>query len=275
MQKKYIILAIIAMMIFFAGPARSDVVVLKTGKTVEVEKVWREKGKVWIVYQGLRASIPQSKVDRIENQTKKDPDKIKQQKKATSDVKKHPAASHRSPSIQQTTHTAQSTPMPPAAELDGDQRRIFPEGPLSNLRWGTKITEIRNLKKVLDADEQEGVSEYQQKVENLTFGKAELSTINYAFWRDRLYMLTIPTNGRSNFTALRGEVFRQFGRGLRSDPKVERYLWTEGPNDILLQYSRYDHQGFLWLRSSELDREYKLSQIRSHASYLNWMKSRN
>ena len=93
--------------------------------------------------------------------------------------------------------------------------------------------------------------------------------------RDRLYMLTILTEGRSNFTALRGEVFRQFGRGLRTDPKLERYLWTEGPSDVMLQYSMDGQQGLLWLRSSELDRQYKLSQIRSHASFLNWMRSRN
>jgi len=94
-------------------------------------------------------------------------------------------------------------------------------------------------------------------------------------WRDRLYMLTIGTEGRSNFLALRGEVFRQFGRGLRTDPALERYIWTEGPNDIMLQYSKDGQQGLLWLRSSELDRQYKLSQIKSPASLLKWMKSRN
>lgn len=272
---KYIILAIFSITALFPGPARADVVVLKTGKKVEVEKVWRENGKIWIVYQGMRASIPRGKVERIESKSKKDPDKVNSRKKARPDAKELTSPPPRSPSIQQTRHTAQSTPMPSQAESNEDQRRIFPDGPLDNLLWGTNITEIRGLTKILDAAEQEGVAEYGQETIEIKFGQAELSSINYAFWRDRLYMLTILTKGRANFTALRGEVFRQFGRGLRTDPKLERYLWTEGPNDILLQYSKDGQQGLLWLRSSELDRQYKLSQIRSPASFLNWMKSRN
>lgn len=258
MPKKYLTIAIITIMALISNPARADVVVLKTGEKVEVEKVWRENGKIWIVYQGIRASLPQSKVERIESKTKN-----------------APTPTPRSPSIQPTFHTAQSTQIPPPAKLSEEQRRIFSDGRLSKLRWGTRTNRIKGLEKILDAAEQEGVSEYRQEADNLTLGKAELTSINYAFWRDRLYMLTIVTRGRPNFEALRGEVFRQFGRGLRTEPDLERYLWTEGPNDLLLQYSKDGKQGLLWLRSSELDRQYKLSQIRSHASFLNWMKSRN
>ena len=272
---RLIILAIIATIALSSGPARADVVVLKTGKKVEVEKVWRENEKIWIFYQGMRASIPQSKVERIERKSKNDLNKVNGQKKAKPKEKELTSPTHRNPAIQQTRHTAQSATMPPPADLKEDQRRIFPDGPLNNLLWGIKITEIKGLTKILDASEQEGVAEYFQETIDIKFGQAELSSINYAFWRDRLYMLTILTKGRSNFTALRGEVFRQFGRGLRTEPKLERYVWTEGPNDVLLQYSKDGQQGLLWLRSSELDRQYKLSQIRSPASYLNWIKSRN
>jgi hypothetical protein len=258
MTRIYFIPAFVLCLVFSLPIARADVVVLKTGKKVEVEKVWRENGKIWIVYQGMPASLPQSKVERIE-----------------SEAKKTPTPPPRSPSIQPTRHTAQSTPMPPPAKLSEEQRRIFSDGQLSKLRWGTKTTRIKGLEKILDAEDQEGVSEYRQEADHLTLGKAELTSINYAFWRDRLYMLTIVTRGRSNFEALRGEVFRQFGRGLRTEPDLERYLWTEGPSDLLLQYSKDGKQGLLWLRSSELDRQYKLSQIRSQASFLNWMKSGN
>jgi len=273
--RRYIIPAIIVSLALFSHAARADVVVLKTGKKIEVEKVWREDGKIWIVYQGMRASIPQSKVDRIESKSKIDTAKSTPQKEAKLDVKNAATSSPPSTPRQRTKHDAQSTALPPPVEMNKDQRLIFPDGALSKLRWGTQVTEISGLKKILDAVEQDGVAEYQQKKEKLTFGKAELSWVNYAFWRDRLYMLTIGTEGRSNFTALRGEVFRQFGRGLRTDPALERYLWTEGTKDIMLQYSEDDQQGLLWLRSSELDRQYKLSQIRSPASLLKWMKSRN
>lgn len=275
MPRKYFIPAVVLSLVLFSQIARSDVVVLKTGKKVKVEKVWQENGKIWIVYQGMRASIPPSKVERIESNSTHDPDKVNGQKKAKPDDKALSSPPPRSQPVHQTGQAAKSAPMPPPAELKADHRRIFPDGPLNKLVWGVNITEIRGLTKVLDAAEQEGVAEYGQETTDIKFGQAELSSINYAFWRDRLYMLTILTEGRSNFTALRGEVFRQFGRGLRTDPKLERYLWTEGPSDILLQYTKDGHQGLLWLRSSELDRQYKLSQIKSQASFLNWMKSRN
>jgi len=271
----YLIPVIILSLTLFSHSARADVVVLKTGKKVEVEKVWRENGKIWIVYQGMRASIPQSKVDRIERKSKIVAEKSNPPKEAKLDVKNVTTSSSPSTPRQRTKHDAQSTALPPPVEMNKDQRLIFSDGALSKLRWGTQITEISGLKKILDAVEQEGVAEYQQKKGKLTLGQAELSWVNYSFWRDRLYMLTIGTAGRSNFTALRGEVFRQFGRGLRTDPALERYLWTEGTNDIMLQYSEDDQQGLLWLRSSELDRQYKLSQIKSPASLLKWMKSRN
>ena len=276
MPKKYLLPAIlVSLVLLLAHTARADVVVLKSGKKVEVEKVWRANGKIWIVYQGMRASIPQSKVDRIESASGIDSEKSNLPKKAKLDVKNLTASSPPNTSGQQTKHAVQLTSKPPSAEISRDQRLIFPDGALNELRWGTRITEISGLEKIPDAAEQDGIAEYQRQSENLTFGQAELSSINYTFWRDRLYMLTIGTRGRSNFLALRGEVFRQFGRGFRTGPALERYLWTEGPNDIMLQYSKDGQQGLLWLRSSELDRQYKLSQIKSPASLLKWMKSRN
>jgi len=109
----------------------------------------------------------------------------------------------------------------------------------------------------------------------LKTGKAALSSIHYAFWRDRLYMVTIRTKGRSNYTALRDEVFRQFGQGHRADPSFEKYLWTDTPNDMMLHYSKEGQQGLFWLRSSDIGRQYKLSKISGPASYLKWIKSRN
>ena len=125
------------------------------------------------------------------------------------------------------------------------------------------------------AQEQEGVAEYRQTIENLKFGQAVLSSMHYAFWRDRLYMLTLRTRGHTNYIALRDEVFRQFGKGLRADQALERFLWTDEPSDMMLEYTKSDQQGMLWLRSSQMDRQYKLAQVRSQASYLKWMKSRN
>jgi hypothetical protein len=152
---------------------------------------------------------------------------------------------------------------------------IFQDEKFGDLKWGTKIFAIKGLEKIQDAEGQDGVVEYRRKKEDLRFGQATLSSIDYAFWRDQLYMLTFRTQGSSNYTALRREVFQQFGKGRRADQPFERYLWAEAPHDMMLQYSKDGEQGLLWLRSVELDRQYKLARVSGHASYLRWMKSRN
>lgn len=250
-------------------------VVLKTGKKIDVEKVWQENGQIWIVFHGMRASIPPGKVERIENDSNHDPGKLDLKNEEKAKLKEITRSTPQASPRLQTKYATQKASPPPPTKIKKDQGRIFPNEKFSDLRWETKISAIKNLEKVQDPEGQEGVAEYLLKKENLKFGKATLSSIHYAFWRDRLYTVTIRTEGGSNYTALRDEVYRLFGEGHRIDHSFERYLWTDAPSDMMLQYSKDDQQGLLWLRSRKIDRQLKLSEISGHASYLEWMKSRN
>jgi hypothetical protein len=42
----------------------------------------------------------------------------------------------------------------------------------------------------------------------------------------------------------------------------------------MLEYINESRHGMLWLRSKEMDRQRRSSQLKSHASYLKWMKSK-
>jgi hypothetical protein len=275
MPRKFFITLLILGMAVFSLPTRADVVVLKTGKKFNVEKVWRENDQIWIMYHGMRARISPSKVARIESTSNRDAAKLDLKKEESPNIKRLPRSTPRDASGRQAKIASQTAPPPQPAKIKKDRDRIFPEDNFGELKWGTKIYAIKGLEKIQDAEGQDGIVEYRRQNENLKFGQAALSSIHYAFWRDQLYMLTIRTRGGSNYTALRREVFRQFGIGLRTDPAFERYLWTEAPNDMMLQYSKDGEQGLLWLRSGEIDRQYKLSQISGPAYYLRWMKSRN
>ena len=272
---RYLIPAIILGLALFSLSAHADVVVLKTGKKMEVEKVWQENGQIWIIFQGMRARIPQSKVERIESEANHDPGNLKPPKEETANLKIVTRSTPRDTPRRQTASDSKTASAPPPAKIKNDQNQIFPDEKFGDLRWGTKISAIKGLEKMQDAEGPDGVVEYRRENENLKFGQAALSSIDYAFWRDRLYMLTIRTQGHSNYTALRSEMFRQFGKGLRADQGLERYLWTDAPNDMMLEYSKEGEQGLLWLRSCDIDRQYKLARISGHASYLKWMKSRN
>jgi hypothetical protein len=275
MPKKYIIPALILALALFSLSVQAEVVVLKTGKKIEVEKVWQENGQTWIVFHGMNARIPEAKVDRIESNSKSDPGSLDLKKEESAKLKKISGPTpQETPSLQK-NHSSRTASPPQPTDIKKDQCRIFPNESFSDLRWGTKISAMKGLEKVQDPEGQDGVAEYLLKKENLKFGKASLSSIHYAFWRDRLYTVTLRTEGGSNYTALRDEVYRLFGEGVRSNQSLERYLWIDTPSDMMLQYSKDDQQGLWWLRSREIDRQFKLSKISSPASYLEWIKSRN
>lgn len=275
MPQRYLIPAIIFCTALFSISVQAGVVVLKTGKIIEVEKVWQENGQIWIVYHGMRASIPPGKVERIENDSNNDPGKLDLKNEKPAKLKEITRSTPQASPRLQTNYASQTASPPQPTKIKKDQGRIFPNESFSDLRWGTKISAIKGLEKVQDPEGQEGVAEYLLKKENVKFGKATLSSIHYTFWRDQLYTVTIRTEGGSNYTALRDEVYRLFGEGHRVDQSFEKYLWTDTPSDMMLQYSKDDQQGLLWLRSREIDRQLKLSEISGHASYLESMKSRN
>ncbi len=273
--KRYVLISLIFALTLISSNAGADVVVLKTGKKFEVEKVWRENDRVWIIFHGMRASIPENKVARIERKTGGDARKSNPQKEVSAGQKDvtrptHPdSLSRKAKNVSQTAFPAQP------AVIREDSDSIFPDKTYSKLKWGTRFAAISGLVKINDAEGPDDVVEYERANENLKLGRATLDSIHYSFWRDKLYMLTIRTRGRSNYTALRDDILRQFGKERRDDQADERYLWTKAPNDIMLQYSKEGEQGLLWLRSSKIDRQYKLARMNGHASYLRWMKSRN
>ena len=275
MPTKYLIPTIVFVMALSSISTLADVVILKNGKEFRVEKAWQEDGQIWIVFHGMRASIPPSKVERIEsnsNSWTRNFDLKKEKSAEFNKISRTPPPD--APPIQ-TEYASQAASRPQPAHIKKDQSQIFPDERFRNLRWGTEISALKGLQKIKAAEKPDDIAEYLRTKEDLKLGEIALKSIHYAFWRDRLYMVTLWTQGRSNYTALHDEVFRHFGKGCRADHSLERYLWPDTPNDMMLQYSKDSQQGMLWLRSSDIDRQYKLSQLSGHASYLKWIKSRN
>ena len=275
MSRRYLIPVLFIGMALFAPPSQADVVVLKNGKRFDVEKVWRENDQVVIIFHGMRANIPQSKVARIESKSNRGPAKLGPKKDERLTKKRLPRSTPWDTPRLRTKKASRTVSTPQPTRIKKDNPLIFNDEKFGDLKWGTKIFAIKGLEKIQDAEGQDGVVEYRREKEDLRFGQATLSSIGYAFWREQLYMLTFRTQGSSNYTALRREVFQQFGKGRRADQPFERYLWAEAPHDMMLQYSKDGEQGLLWLRSVEIDRQYKLARVSGHASYLRWMKSRN
>ena len=135
----------------FTLPTRADVVVLKSGKKFDVEKVWREKDQVWIIFHGMRASIPPNKIERIESRSNGDSAAPGYEKEKSSPVKSMPGSTPRDVPRRQPQKASQTSLPPQPAKIKRDQSLIFPDEKFGDLRWKTKVFAIKGLEKIQDA----------------------------------------------------------------------------------------------------------------------------
>ncbi|WP_151087351.1 hypothetical protein [Hymenobacter baengnokdamensis] len=90
------------------------------------------------------------------------------------------------------------------------------------LHFGDDISQMPTAKLV----EARGDSKYYERTdENLKIGEADLKSINYGFYKDKLYFIIIKTESLSNSRALKAALEAQYGRGYRSNQYIEEYFW--------------------------------------------------
>jgi hypothetical protein len=250
--------------------ALADTVFLKNGKEIKVEDAWQEGDQIWLIYLGVKASIPQSKVMRIA-QDANDPRK-------TGSHKRHNKASKKVSHLQSAVKIRPNqTPQAPKSLVSAQQparntAKLHKDG-FGDLKWGDSATDVEGLEIRQTDSGLRDVIEYVRPSDKPVLGDAKLKRIIYAFWRDELYTVTIWTQGPENYKALRKMVFQQFGKGAHPDRSIEKYLWSDGPADIMLKYVKNGQYGMLWMRGKKMDRKFKLSQMNVHTSYLKWMKA--
>jgi len=258
---------------FFRPTALADTVHLKNGKAIKVENSWQEDDQVWFIFHGMKASLPQSKVMRIEKGAGNPAQPAAPENRSTADIRatRPQPAEKRQPTqsikTAETATAAQQLPLPTQKPLT-----LCKDG-LADMKWGVPRASVSGLKIKPTDSGLKDVTEYVRPNDLLKLGRATLKTVVYAFWRDQFYTVSIWTQGREDFMALRDTVFMLFGQGARIDGPGEKYLWSGSNTDVMLKYTRDDQYGLLWMRGKELDRKLKLSQLNGHTSYLKRMKS--
>ena len=255
-----LIVTVVSFLLFISPAVLADTVILQNGKELKVEKIWPKGDKICFIFHGMKVVIPQSKILRIESKS----DNLKTlRRESGQDV-----AQGQSEDTSQVDLNASGsiTPIRLVAALRKDG--------FYDLQWGRKVSSVDGLKKKQIVSDLDDVIEYTRPKDLLLIGDATLVSVNYAFWRNQLYTVTLWTKGYSNFTALRDAAFKKFGPGVRNDFTREKYLWSDALSDIMLDYIQDGHYGMLWLRSKELDHQCRSSQLKGHASYLKWLRSR-
>lgn len=272
-SRLYFIAAVYLCLNFMPLPALSDTVFLKNGKTLKVETSWQEGDQVYFIFGDMKASIPQSKVVRIEKNSRKPTKSGSSENQSNADRKgTHPQPAEKF-SLNPIKQTAGTSTDPQQLPQSNEEPLVLRKDGLGDLKWGSRLDNIPGLEIKPTDSELIDVMEYVRPKDTLKLGDTALKSVVYAFWRDELYTISIWTEGQKNFNALRDAAFTQFGKGTRVDGSSKRYLWTNDTTDVMLKYNQDGQYGLLWMRCKELDRKLKLSKLNSHTSFLKRMKS--
>ncbi len=267
-------IAILLILIWMPSTVLADLIILKNGNQLKVENAWQEDDQIFFVLNDINASIPQSKVIRIETD-REDPKTFNKSHHSAS-TSKTDRRGHLQDGTLLDQLTLKSKPVAtsrPKANLTKICPPLHRKG-IGDLEWGMRAGGVSGLEPKQTDSGLKDVVEYVRPSDGLKLGQAELTSIVYAFWRNKLYTVTLWTSGPSNYKSLRQAVFNQFGQGSRPDAATERYLWSNPVTDMMLKYIDDNEYGFFWMRGKEMDRKFKLSRMSGHTSYLKWMKSR-
>lgn len=260
-------MAICILLIASGSGAFGDIIVFKTGRELKVDKTWPEGDQLCFFFHGIKAGVPKSKIIRIE-------DGSNERKKTFS-----PGSKTRSEKEGGIPEHLEDTPQPfessPGTAVSNEACDVLRKDGFCDLWWGRALTTVGGLQKKQTISNLDDIIEYVRPTDVPRIGDVELKSITYAFWQEKLYTVTLWTEGYDNYIALRDKAFGEFGPGRRINSVSERYLWTDALSDIMLNYIKDGRYGMLWLRSRELDRQCQSSRLKSHITYLKWLKSRN
>jgi len=272
-SRLYFVAAVYLCLIYMSLPARADTVFLKNGKTLEVETSRLEGDQVCFIFKGMQASIPQSKVVRIETSSGQVFESVGSANRDRADSNGPQFKTGAILALIQNKLTTGAETDPLQQPPPTPKPLVLRKNGLKNIEWNSRLSHLSGMEpKSIDSGFKD-VVEYVRPQDALKLGDIDLTSVVYAFWRDSLYTISIWTEGQENFNALRSAAFAQFGKGGRIDGSNERYLWTNDTTDVMLKYTGEGRYGLLWMRCKELDRKMKLSTLSHHTSFLKRMKS--
>ena len=243
----------------------ADMIVLKSGQSIEVEKVYEQEENIFFYLHELKMRVSKKAVLRVTKTNNAEPASPAGIKGSASEDRNRP---NRIVQVEKIIETESLSVDNRASEQTKKKQPEIRWSGFRDLHWAIGRSTLGRLTEVESRTGQEEINKYVRANEDLKMGKAQLDSIVYAFWRHRLYAVTIRAAGHPNYLALRNEVFNRFGIGHKSDQNRERYLWSDPYSDRMLKYVDADQSGLFWMRSKELSRMHQLSQIKTPSTAL-------
>jgi len=137
------------------------------------------------------------------------------------------------------------------------------------MRWGSNLSDLQQTKKLVLTKEggKSGGALYALENEDLRFGKATLTGIQYSFTKERFNSVILLFSGAKNFAAVKAEALAKFGETTKVELSGEEmYNWA-GPNtNKVLSYNKKNQSGFLFLKPKKMPPPTKIAEKRKTAS---------
>lgn len=139
---------------------------------------------------------------------------------------------------------------------------LDPDG-FGGMKWGDHLTSQEGFRKLEEDSELPEVFEYILRDEPVQLGSdTEDPVVKYAFWKNRLYMVTLWAAGPASYSSMREAMVKRYGPGIQSPDKKQTHYWMDDSADRMIDYLEDKEVGMLWMRSREINHQYKLSQLR-------------
>ncbi|MBW2267367.1 MAG: hypothetical protein JRH16_02230 [Deltaproteobacteria bacterium] len=112
----------------------------------------------------------------------------------------------------------------PAVARGGDVKALDTENGFRNVRFGTTLDALDGLQ-LLTESGAAGTQLYIRPDESLELGDARLDGVTYAFFRERLYFVTIFTSGQRNTQAVLARFRQSYGPGAAVAGNAVEFVW--------------------------------------------------
>jgi hypothetical protein len=126
-----------------------------------------------------------------------------------------------------------------------------PDG-FRGIKWGTDIKEVNNLVYIDTDPSYGGVKKYERKGDEYTIGAAQLNSIIYCFWNDKLMSVTVTFENFVNYNSVKEATTEKFGRGFKHNRYMEEFAWLGDRTTIMLKYNEISKKGSLYMSSVEM-----------------------
>lgn len=113
-----------------------------------------------------------------------------------------------------------------------------PDG-YNGIPWGSPLKGLESMERVGTQKDAPDISLYRRAGDDLSFGRARLTGIEYGFSAGRLTAVTLKVDSLLHYLFLKEEAFIRFGKGKEMDPRAEMFIW-EGDRTTMRLISAFE-----------------------------------